>query len=230
MNMYLDKIINLLSSPVVTSAVTYISLLLTIYFGFKIKRKQIYYRLLLGKEDSYIFFWNGGNTTIFKNDIMYLFCEVDMPSRVVFFYPTDADISLEIKSDPENQRFDLSFDFLNKGEGFYFDLNSRSKEPFANLFGRLRGEKRESVYLLNEPFDNTIVFTAIVVVAAFSVTLFSLVKNNSILDYYMSLMYFLFLVISAINLPLIYIIAKGSRMPSSLKERYTRIKENIYVK
>ena len=99
--MYAKEVVNIISDPILVSVVSYISLILAIYQGLTHKRKQIYYRVSNRKGGCDLLFWNGGDTTIFKNDIMYLCCKIDS-RRITYLYSSDEDIQLEIKQDSKN--------------------------------------------------------------------------------------------------------------------------------
>ena len=225
--MYMKEISDIIKDPFIISVVTYVSLLLTIYFGFKIRKKRIYYRSLFRRDGCIIFFWNAGNTTLYKDDILYLYCEVDKPSRVSFSYSTDLDIPLEIEPDLQKNRFSLSFDFLNIREGYYIALNSYNEEPLAKLSGRIRGESRSSVFYITQSFSeisNTIPILG--GISLFLILLLFYLKAPSepvILKFY-----FLYVVILTIDLVLLCISARSFFMPRPLKKRYIKLKKSGY--
>ena len=135
---------------------TYISIFLTIYFGFKVKNKKICFQCLKRKDSCIIAFWNACDTTIFREDIQFLSCKADKSSTVPMFFSTDKDIPLEIEyvlnnaQTGNNKRINFAFDYLNKREGIYFVLRGDSVEPIKSFRGRIRGEKKDSVEFVTE--------------------------------------------------------------------------------
>lgn len=167
---YFSSFFSVLFDNKVLGFISYLGLILTIYYSLKQPHKSIRYAVAQKDGEYIIAFWNSCNRPIFKEDVFAFCVFVDgyFMWRKVYQDRYEApfelipnigflsyDEQLDAKFDPPVIRIDLSFDFLNRRRGYIVSIKSdpQSAQPFTTLsiYGKLRGEPPTSVNRRNHP-------------------------------------------------------------------------------
>lgn len=190
----MKEFIQLLTSDNTVIAMTYVSFLATLFFSMRKPHKRISYHIFKNKKVYVLFFWNSGDGVIFREDIHYLYIQVNKAYKIISIDLFDDEIPLEIiehkdnyQSDENTIRLDLSFDYILPRTGFVITINNEQTQSLVpvclDLKGRIRGESVKSlVYetgdsiLLGNKQENEIVqcITLFVTMILISLSAFSI--------------------------------------------------------
>ena len=124
----------------------------------------------------------------------------------------------------------MSFDFLNRGEGFFIALDNNGGESHVvYLRGRIRGEGSKSVYQLYGPFDLHLnSWFKIFLEAFWLISLFIHLRARGYLNFDEFYFYFVSMVITSIDLLISLVKARVTFIPSSLKYKQINYNQEDY--
>lgn len=153
------------SNQWVLSGVTYIGLILTIYFSVYRKHKKIKFVVARNGSNYIIALWNARDQTIFREDVSYFYAYGNVNCNCDIVHMNDPEIPLEFKVGEESiqlnpvnnirfnrhvKKIDFSFDFLPKRKGYIIHIDNKQKEGYhiSSLLikGRIRGERCGSIH------------------------------------------------------------------------------------
>ena len=152
----MKEFIQLLTSDIIVIMMTYVSFLATLFFSIRKPHKRISYHIYKNKKVYVLFFWNSGDGAIFREDIHYLYIQVNKSYKIISIDSFDDEIPLEIIEHKDNYQFDentirldLSFDYILPRTGFVIAINNEQTQSLVpvclDLKGRIRGESVKSL-------------------------------------------------------------------------------------
>lgn len=136
--------------------IVWMSFYLSIYYVKKDNYKKIKYRIAK-KDDKYlVVIWNASLTTIYKEDLYFLYLLVNTEAKYDCLYKTDKDVPLIFKKGKDHVmlqkhrcKLNLAFNFLNSRNGYLMEINNIQKSTYLpgklGIKGRIRGQNKSSV-------------------------------------------------------------------------------------
>lgn len=132
--------------------IVWMSFYLSIYYVKKDNYKKIKYRIAK-KDDKYlVVIWNASLTTIYKEDLYFLYLLVNTEAKYDCLYKTDKDVPLIFKKGKDHVmlqkhrcKLNLAFNFLNSRNGYLMEINNIQKSGYLPGKLGIKGRIRSSI-------------------------------------------------------------------------------------